>query len=257
VNDREDRVEVRVHGAASLPTLIYLPGLHGDWTLIGGFRKAVAGQARFVELTYPRTLTWSLEDYAAGIEEALRENGITKGWLIGESYGSQLAWPLASRKRMRIQGIVLAGGFASHPTRWFVRAGAYVCGGLPLSLLTRVLFGYSRVARFRFLNNPETLKAIHEFVARRTELDRQAAKHRLNLIAANDPGELVRELDVPVFGLAGMFDPIVPWFFVRRWLQRHCASLREYRVIPRADHNVLSTAYKESAKQILSWVSGV
>ena len=34
-------VEVRVHGAEPLPTLIYLPGLHGDWTLIGSFRKAL------------------------------------------------------------------------------------------------------------------------------------------------------------------------------------------------------------------------
>jgi hypothetical protein len=30
----QERLEVRVHGAASWPTLVYLPGLHGDWTLI-------------------------------------------------------------------------------------------------------------------------------------------------------------------------------------------------------------------------------
>ena len=60
--------QLRIHGDASLPTLIYLPGLHGDWTLVGGFREAVDGRVRFVEMTYPRTLTWSLDDYAAAIE---------------------------------------------------------------------------------------------------------------------------------------------------------------------------------------------
>jgi len=51
-----EELQLRIHGEGSLPTLIYLPGLHGDWTLIGGFRQALAGRARFVEVTYPRTL---------------------------------------------------------------------------------------------------------------------------------------------------------------------------------------------------------
>ena len=53
-------VKVRVHGPESLPTLVYLPGLHGNWTLIAGFRKALAQRLRFVEISYPPTLTWSL-----------------------------------------------------------------------------------------------------------------------------------------------------------------------------------------------------
>ena len=51
-----EELQLRIHGEASLPTLIYLPGLHGDWTLIGGFRHALGGRVRFVEVTYPRTL---------------------------------------------------------------------------------------------------------------------------------------------------------------------------------------------------------
>ena len=67
----EEKLELRVYGDPSLRTLVYLPGLHGDWTLIGGFRAAVAGRVRFVEMTYPRTLTWSLDDHAAAIEDEL------------------------------------------------------------------------------------------------------------------------------------------------------------------------------------------
>ena len=62
--EMKEKLEMRTYGDASLPTLIYLPGLHGDWTLVGSFRHALGGRVRFVEFTYPRTLTWSLEDYA-------------------------------------------------------------------------------------------------------------------------------------------------------------------------------------------------
>ncbi|MGP8020155.1 MAG: hypothetical protein ACLPRE_04075, partial [Limisphaerales bacterium] len=63
-----------------------------------------------------------------------------------------------------------------------------------------------------------------------------------------------RQTKLPVFGLTGFFDPIVPWPRVRRWLRKNCPALREYKVIMRADHNVLNTAPKEAAKQVLRWI---
>ena len=71
VSSPPEEVQIRIQSPSASPTLIYFPGLHGDWTLIGGFCEALNGRARFVEITYPRTLMWSLNDYAAGIEEAL------------------------------------------------------------------------------------------------------------------------------------------------------------------------------------------
>ncbi len=251
-----ERVEIRVHGPATLPTLLYLPGLHGDWTLIGGFRKALAGRVRFAELTYPRTLTWSLEDYAAGVEAAAREQGLEGGWLLGESFGSQVAWPLAARGRFQAQGIILAGGFARHPMQWGVALAERVGGRVPLGVITRVLFGYARVARLRFRREPDVLAGIGEFIARRTELDRQAAIHRLHLLGANDPGALARAVRAPVFALTGILDPIVPWCLVRPWLRRNCPALREYRIL-RGDHNVLSTASRAAAELVVGWMQTV
>jgi pimeloyl-ACP methyl ester carboxylesterase len=92
-----DNLKMRVHGDASLPTLVYLPGLHGDWTLVSSFRAAIAGRVRFVEFTYPRTTTWSLDDYAREIEEKLLAHGIERGWLLGESFGSLPAWQVVKR----------------------------------------------------------------------------------------------------------------------------------------------------------------
>src|SRR5437868_5659534 len=107
-NTMSEELQIRIHGDSSLPTLIYLPGLHGDWTLIGRFRRALGSRVRFAEVTYPRTLTWSLDDYAAGVEEALAKNGITEGWLLGESFSSQVVWPILSRRKFVAKGVILA-----------------------------------------------------------------------------------------------------------------------------------------------------
>jgi pimeloyl-ACP methyl ester carboxylesterase len=249
-----ETLEMRVHGDGALPTLVYLPGLHGDWTLVGSFRRALVGQVRFVEVTYPRTLKWSLEDYAGGVETALAGQGITRGWLLGESFSSQVVWSLVARSRFQIEGVILAGGFVRHPMRWGVRLAQRLCGGTPLRLLTRVLLGYAKVARFRFRHAPDVLANINEFIARRTELDRQAAVHRLRLVARNDPRLIAQQVAVPVYGLSGLVDPVVPWFWVRPWLKRNCPLLRDYRIIWGADHNVLGTGYRAAAEHVLRWM---
>ena len=250
-----ESLELRIHGDAALPTLIYLPGLHGDWTLVGSFRRAVSGRVRFVEMTYPRTLAWSLDDYGREIETALAERGISRGWLLGESFGSQVLWSLVGRCRFQADALVLAGGFIRHPMQWGVRVAERVCGGIPLGLVTRLLFGYAKVARFRYRHSPETRANIHEFIARRTEADRAAAVHRLRLIAQSDPRPVARNAQMPVYALSGLIDPIVPWFCVRPWLRKNCPRLQEYTVIMSADHNVLGTGTQAAAAQVLRWMS--
>lgn len=249
-----ETLQLRIHGEASLPTLIYLPGLHGDWTLVGGFRQHVLGHARFVEFTYPRTLDWSLDDYAAAIEAALVQNGITGGWLLGESYGSQVLWALVGRGKFPAQGLILAGGFVKHPLRWAVRLAEKLCGRISMSLLVWIIFNYAKIARFRYRRSPETVAHIDEFIVRRTDLDRRAAQHRLHLIAANDPRPVARQTTLPVHYLSGWLDPIVPWPLVRRWLRKNCPALRECKIIRTADHNVLGTAPAEAVRQILTWM---
>ncbi len=249
-----ENLEIRIHGTAEKPTLIYLPGLHGDWTLIGGFRKCLGSRVRFVEFTYPRTLEWSLDDYAAAIEKSLAASGITQGWLLGESFGSQIVWALARRKNFLITGIILAGGFVKHPWHWAVRLTEIIFGWLPFSLLMLAMFAFMKYLRWRFRRSPENLADVDEFVARRTELDRAAAVHRLHLVAGSDPRPIARETKFPVHYLSGFIDPIVPWPFVRHWLKCHCPALRDCKIVPAADHIVLNTAPEKSAQQVLQWV---
>src|SRR6185503_1405687 len=125
MNPDVEQLQIRIHGDASPPTLVYLPGLHGDWTLVTSFRLAIADRVRFVEFTYPRTLTWSLADYAAAVEAELLANGIKSGWLLGESFSSIVAWAMIGRNsecdsRFQIEGLILANGFVRHPVVWGV-----------------------------------------------------------------------------------------------------------------------------------------
>jgi len=250
----EEKLQLRIHGDESLPTLIYLPGLHGDWTLVSGFRHATSGKVRFVEITYPRTLTWSLDEYATAVETALIQNGLTSGWLLGESFSSQVVWAMLAHGTFAVQGIFLAGGFVKYPMHRAVRMAEKITAHISSRLLVWIIFGYAKVARFRYRRSPETLASLDEFIARRTELDRRAAQHRLRLIAQNDPRQIAIQTRLPVFGLSGFFDPIVPWPRVRHWLRKNCPGLRDYKVIAQADHNVLGTAPEKAAKQVLSWI---
>jgi pimeloyl-ACP methyl ester carboxylesterase len=251
-----EELQLRIHGDASQPTLIYLPGLHGDWTLVSSFKRALGNRVRFVETTYPRTLTWSLEDYAANVESALAEKNITGGWLLGESFSSQVVWPMVARGKFQTQGVILAGGFVKHPVYAGVRLAEQIGRGIPLRLLIRIMFGYARIARYRYRHSPETRASIQEFVARRSvELDRQAAVHRLRLIAGSDFREIAKSTKIPIFAITGGIDPIVPWFVIRSWLRRNCPALRDYEIMWRADHNVLSTAANASADQVVKWMN--
>jgi len=153
------------------------------------------------------------------------------------------------------QGVILAGGFVRHPFLWGVRLAVRCTRGVSLTWLTRLLFWYAKLARFRHQHAPETLGGIGEFVARRTDRDRLAAVHRLKLIEANDPGALAINTTAPVYHLTGFFDSIVPWPFVRPWLRGICPGWRGGKIIFPADYNVLGTAPRAAADTVCNWMS--
>lgn len=223
--------------------------------LVGGFRRALAGRVRFVEISYPNTLTWSLEDHAAAVEAALAELGITRGWLLGESFSSQVGWPILARHKFPVDGLILAGGFVRHPWRWAVRLAQGLFSDALFSILSRMFCLYAWITPFRFRKSPETYSEIREFIAGLTPRDFQCFKHRLALILQNDSSPIARQTSTPVYALTGFFDPVVPWPWARAWLRKNCQALREYRIIARADHNVLGTAPIAAAEHVLKWMN--
>lgn len=254
-----DHLQLRLHHPAAQPTLIHLPGLHGDWTLLGPFRKALAGRARLVETTYPRHAGWLLADYARAVEQALREQDVNEGWLLAESFSSQVGWQLVAQQMERaeqggfqLHGLILVGGFIRHSWPWGVRLTQLASGAVPAWLLERLCRLYGR----RHCGDPETATEMAEFVRRRLQPgDRAAITSRYQLIARADFRPVARRATLPVFHLSGAMDPLVPWPLVRTWLRRHCPGFRASHIIRRGGHNVLLSAPAASAEQILAWVT--
>ena len=257
-----EELQMRIHGDASLPTLIYLPGLHGDWTVVGSFRRALAGRVRFVEFTYPRTTEWSLDDYARAVRAALREKGIGAGWLLAESFGSQVGWTLlkqieekrcAGQETFRADGLILAGGFVRHPFMlgvWFAEVGLWSVG--PLFVLVFAWL-YASVMALRSCRDPEQRDELREFVRRRTWQDIRGWAWRTTLIRRNDPRPIARSATLPVYYLTGLIEVIVPALPVWWWLRRNCPGLRGSHLIF-SDHAVLPTTPRKCARYVARWM---
>jgi pimeloyl-ACP methyl ester carboxylesterase len=256
-----DDLQIRVHGESAHPTLIYLPGVHGDWTLVSSFRAAIRNHVRFVEFTYPRTLTWSINDHAHAIVQKLSTHNIREGWLLAESFGSVLAWALVDQappSNFHVCGIILSGGFVRYPYLFVVRFARAINRALPLWFIKLVCWFYGRYALLRHRHAPETLECVSEFARRRSEeSDRHAICYRYGLILQSDPRQLAQKSAIPVYQLCGLVDPIVPWFPVRRWLRRYCPKHTDWRLVWRADHNVLGTAPRTAADQVLRWIGAL
>ncbi|MBG87513.1 MAG: hypothetical protein CMO80_11520 [Verrucomicrobiales bacterium] len=249
-----DFLQIRVHGDDNRPTLIYLPGIHGDWTLVTAFRLLVQDRVRFVEFTYPRTTSWSLEEYAAGVVKKLDEKGIRDGWLLAESFGSQLVWPMVGKGMFKPEGIILAGGFGPHPFKLGVHLSKLLCAAIPMAGVWLALAFYKLVSRIRFRNQAESMAAVEEFVERRTYEDKCAMTHRLRLIAANQPKELASKIEAPIYHLSGLWDIVVPWGAARRWVKKHVPKYQGQKLVAAADHTVLPMTPKQSAESILGWM---
>jgi len=257
-------IQIRVTGPENAPALIYLPGLHGDWTLVGSFKAALENRVRFVEITYPRTTTWSLAEYAKGVLTALSETGVRAGWILAESFGSQIAWATlqslaecadSAASRFNPEGLIMSGGFVRYPVPPIVPVVRRLNRCAPMWALKAVCRFYEFYARFRHRRAPETLQEVSQFVINRTaEEDRRAILYRYSLIESSNFCEVARTLKIPLYQLSGFFDPVVPWWPVRRWLKRHCPAYGGSAIVYRADHNVLGTAPKQAAQHVLHWM---
>lgn len=240
--------------------LVYLPGVHGDWTLVASLRQALSGKIRFIEITYPRTVRWDLNDYASAVIQALRRKNLGKIWLLAESFGSQPGWRVIQQCErnpaggLEVNGLILAGGFVRYPARWLLRPLRKALGLLPAPIWRFAFQVYAIYGNFRHRHAPETREAVREFVNRRTPEDIQAILHRIDLIAGSDPAEVARAIRFPVFALSGAVDPIVPWWHTFPAFRKICPGLRARKLVWPADHNVLGTEPVQSARAILEWM---
>lgn len=249
----------RLNETGTGPVVVYLPGLHGDWTLIRGLRERLDRQVRFIELAYPRGGHWTLEDYAVAVSGRLHSLGVLRFHLLAESFGSQVAWAMiaGARNSEQVQSLILAGGFVRHPFAWGATGAAGTTARFPSVLLRCFMHLWTPVARVAYEKRPGLADDFRAFAKERAAAgDREAIASRLRMIAINDPSEIAGATRVPVRYLSGFWDPVVPWPMVRRGLRTRCPGYRETHVIASADHAVLVARPTSAAAKILEWTAG-
>ncbi|MCX7872244.1 MAG: alpha/beta hydrolase [Verrucomicrobiae bacterium] len=253
---------IKVNFPECSPTLVYLPGIHGDSTLAQKIRRHFENKTCFVEIEYSKRTDLKLTDYARSIENLLIKNEIKECWLLAESFGSQVAWAIVSEKRaFKVKGIILAGGFVRHPFIPGVRVVKTISKVLSIRLIELWLKFYVAVCRIFFRkkktkNQPSLEQPVPEqFVKNRLDdADRLAIISRYDLIIRNDFRPTACNSSIPVYFISGKWDFIVPWQPVLKWLKKNCPGFKDYKILPNADHPVLSVAPENSAHQILSWI---
>lgn len=236
--------------------LLYLPGLHGDSTLVGGFREATRDLGRFLEVGYPRDGGDDPSSLGAAVAERLDGHVDRPVWIVAESYGSLVAWELLRRRADWPRGsrLLVAGGFVRHP--W--PAGVQIARSVGLATprpLRGFLIDLHRWTLGRlapgFPDRPAAWRRFRD--ARLVPGDAEAMGRRLAAIGTADARDVAGAVTLPVHHASGLWDPVVPWGAVRRDLRRGCPGYRGTRLFLRSDHALLVAEPEAVAGWMATW----
>lgn len=242
---------VQIQGTPDLPTLVYLPGMHGHWSFAHALRKKLEGKVRLVELAYPSVITWTVQDYARSVQQALAGAGVTRAWLLAESFGSQIAWELSVPKDGFVwDGLILDGGFIRHPLPWGARFLAWALRRAPKT--TGGFLGLVAVPFMRKIMKDVPMEDRKRFPF--NNRNRASMIARLYLIATHDPRPLARRTSIPVYAIAGFWDILVPFPLVFRWLRKNCLALSDSRILWSADHATIMSSPEPTANLVQKWM---
>jgi pimeloyl-ACP methyl ester carboxylesterase len=244
-------------GPPEAPAILYIPGIHGDWTPKWRMRHVLARHHRLIEIAYPRAATdWSLDDYVTRLDRLVESLHLDNVHLLAESFGSLIGWRFACHRPERVSSLMIAGGFCCTPGRLEIAAAELALRLLPAALLDRGVDLYLRYLVRRGFP-PDAFRRHEDFFpATRTRRGWRATLNRLKIIRTTDVRHRLCELRVPVFYFGGAWDRVVP-------VRREIATLRSllspevrFRCIlfPRAPHPIIPARYRQVAQLISEWV---
>ncbi len=244
-------------GDPNAPPVLYLPGVHGDWTPQVAARPLLSRNYHFVETAYPRIETWSIDDYAHALNDLLDELGIESAHIVGESFGSLVGWEFGIANPARVRSFTLVGGFSRPPRFRIAAAAAAALKTLPTRLLESSIDAYV-AGKSAFGESRETFD-VGAYPASRTARGRLATAKRMNIIQASDFSDRLTEVAFPVRYIGGANDIVVP---VRReiatlanYLPKHCDFQSE--LVRGAPHAMIASHPEATVDHISRWVNEV
>lgn len=244
----------RSTGDRSAPPVLYLPGVHGDWTPQVRARPILGREFQLIETAYPRIEHWSIDDFARALLELLDRLNIETAHIVGESFGSLVAWQFGVLHPSRVRSFTLVGGF-SRPPRFGVAAlAATALKSVPTRWLESGIDAY--VAGKSALGEHRETSDFGPYPAARTYRGRRATANRMNIIQRVDFREHLGQINFPVRYVGGSRDIIVP---VRREIATLVAQLPPHcdfrsQLVARAPHAVLASHPEQTTEHLTRWI---
>ncbi len=259
LDDAENELIYRASGADTAPPVLYLPGVHGDWTPQAVAGPLLAERFRLVEVAYPKQPEWAIVDHVQAVVALLDRLEIASAHIIAESFGSLVGWELGLEHSSRVRSLMIVGGFCQPPGPPKVLLAKWGLSILPTELFERGVDAYASIKKLRGRLSPSELEGGPPYTAVRSDLGRNATVQRLELISRLDFRHHLHDLQVPVRYIAGELDRIVS-------VEREIETLREIlpaetgfesRVIPGAPHMIIASHPKETAAQLIAWIGAL
>lgn len=242
----------RTTPAPGRPIVVYLPGVHGDWTSFHRIRPFLERDVALVELSYPKSEIAGLPEIAAKIVRLVRALDVRNAHLLGESFGSLVAWRMALDAPDLTASLILAAGFTSPPPLRRAHLAFLALRTMPTPLFELLIDAYVAIQNRLGTGRPTPGEQLSPFFALRSDDGRLAVARRMETIQHSDLRAELSRIRAPVRYLGGKFDLVVP-------------ALREARTISSlvgdfesetwgAPHTLMVTHPERCAAAILRWI---
>ena len=258
-NDTGDELLYRVSGEEGATPVVYLPGVHGDWTPQAAAGPMLAEKFRLVEITYPKKPEWSIVDYMNALVSLLDRLEIGSAHVIAESFGSLVGWEFGLERPSRLRSLMVVGGFCQPPGPPKVLLAKWGLSLLPTEVFERGVNAYASLRKLQGkLQGPE-MEGDLPYAAVRSDVGLSATIRRFELLGRTDFRHHLHDLRVPVRYIGGEKDLIVP---VKREIETLEEILAEEigfesRLIPGAPHMIIASHAEETVGQLVEWIDAL
>jgi pimeloyl-ACP methyl ester carboxylesterase len=223
---------------ASLPLLLYLPGMEGTGRLFYKQEPDLATHYHVVSLPSRSVAPFKYNELVQDVLDAIDQYGTEKAIIVAESFGGTVALQFALEHQERVQQMVLINSFPYFRRRLRLRLGAIL---LPLTFQR---FG-NVVRKFCYKTALEFEGLAKEDIAKIFECSFShgyaTSRNRMRLIGDLDVRDRLHEIHVPVTLIASARDKIVPSVNEARYMAERLQNARII-TLPEHGHTPLLTA---------------
>ena len=246
----------QISGPEDAPAMVYLPGVHGDWTANESARTHLSRETRLIEVAYPRNAAWTLADFSNALRRLLDRLNLTSVHVAGESFGSLVAWETAFGHPELIKSLLLVGGFAQPPAYRVATSAKWALRGMPTFVLET---GIDIYVYYKDLKGERRLgrrSGVSPYPAVRTRKGKLATASRMGIIERTDVRERLHRLQQPVRYIGGDSDSVIgvhrELSTLRQHLPPHCEFKSE--LIQDAPHAIIASHPEHTARTLTRWI---